>query len=132
MEKKILGSKFFGKKKHIRNSRSSETYLNTSKDKEGRIRIDSFHNKPQYEGHLPSTHFVGEDYGRYAYPTINEKKDGTGYKEQSFNEALEAGEVYRFLSKKRAEKFAHGSWKQGEDRKSAMQAYRNDKNNKKK
>ena len=132
MEKKILASKFFNKKKHIRNSRSSETYLKTRKDKEGRTVIDLFHNKPQYEGHAPSTHFVGEA-GRYAYPTITEKKDGTGYKNQSFDEALEAGEVYRFLSKKRAEKFAHGSWKQGRDRKEAMKGYREyNKENKKK
>ena len=120
MEKKILGSKFFGKKKHIRNSRSSETYLKTNEDNT----VKSFHNKPQYYGHAPSTHYVGEAEGRYAYPTITEKKDGTGYKRQSFDEALKAGEAYRFLSKKRAEKFAHGSWKQGRDRKEAMKGYR--------
>jgi len=127
MEKKILGSKFFGKKKHIRNSRSSETYLEINEDKT----VKSFHNKPQHDEHAPSTHYMGDD-GRYAYPTINEKKDGTGYKRQSFDEALKAGEVYRFLSKKRAEKFAHGSWKQGRDRKEAMKGYREYNKNRKK
>ena len=128
MEKKILGSKFFGKKKHIRNSRSSETYLETNDD--GIVK--AFHNKPNAKSDTrPSTHYM-EHGGRYAFPTITEKKDGTGYKNQSFDEALEAGEVYRFLSKKRAAKFGHGSWKQGKDRKEAMKGYRESKKENKK
>ena len=70
MEKKILGSKFFGKKKHIRNSRSSETFLETNDDKT----VKAFHNKPNAKSDkAPSTHYVGEKFGRYAYPTITEK-----------------------------------------------------------
>ena len=58
-----------------------------------------------------------------AYPSItfegNEKT-----KPQSYKEALEAGEVYEFKRKKRAEKFAAGSWKKGKAKREAMKAYR--------
>jgi hypothetical protein len=43
----------------------------------------------------------------------------------AYNEAKKRGEVFGFKSKKRAEKFAYGSWKQGQDRREAMKAYRN-------
>ena len=127
MEKDKLKKKFFGKKKHIRSIRSSETFLETDENKEP----IAFHNKPQYEGHPSSTHYMTHD-DNYAYPTITEKKDGTGFKKQSFDEALKAGEVYGFLSKKRAAKFGFGSWKKGRDRKEAMQSYREYNKNRKK
>jgi hypothetical protein len=40
------------------------------------------------------------------------------------NETLEAGEVYEFKSKKRAERFAAGSWKKGKEKRTAMAKYR--------
>ena len=127
MEKDKLKKKFLGKKKHIRGIRNSETFLETNENKEP----IAFHNKPQYEGHEPSTHYMRHD-EKHSYPSITEKKDGTGFKEQSFDEALKAGEVYGFLSKKRAAKFGFGSWKQGRDRKEAMKRYREYNKNKKK
>ena len=45
----------------------------------------------------------------YVAPTITTNKDG--YKEQNFDEALAAGEVYEFKNPRRAERFAKGSWK---------------------
>ena len=38
--------------------------------------------------------------------------------------ALAAGEVYEFRKKRRAEKFAFGSWKKGQARREAMKKYR--------
>jgi hypothetical protein len=82
-----------------------------------------------------STHKMeyGEGDGKYKYqvnPTIFPNKDSTwtdleGKGMAAYNEARKRGEVFGFKSKKRAEKFAYGSWKQGQDRKEAMKAYRN-------
>ena len=63
-----------------------------------------------------ATYSGGENNDRYfAAPTITFKGDEPA-RPQSFDEALNAGEVYEFMSKKRAEKFAAGSWKQGKAR----------------
>ena len=115
---KILKRKFFGKKKHARNSRSSETFV----DNKGK-----FHRTPQYEGHLPSTHLMEDDNRRTAWPSITEKKDGTGYKNQRESQALKAGESYGFLFKNNAKKFAKGSWKPGEEGKQVVRDYKAEK-----
>ena len=59
----------------------------------------------------------------YAAPTITFKGDEKA-KPQSFQQALEANEVYEFRSKRRAERFAAGSWKKGKAKREAMKAYR--------
>lgn len=59
----------------------------------------------------------------YAAPTITFKGDEEA-RPQSFKQALDAGEVYEFNIKKRAERFAGGSWKKGKDKRDAMKAYR--------
>ena len=105
-----------GKKKHINSIRTTKTYLDTHEDEKGRVVIDGFNNKPQRDGHKESTHFMSDDGKKEAWPRITEKKDSkgniTGYKEQSYKEALKAGEVYKFLSKKKMIDFAvNGSWK---------------------
>jgi len=110
-----------GKDKHINSIRTTKTYLDTSKDKDGFTVIDAIHNKPQYDGHEPSTHFMEDNNKRKAWPRITETKDSkgniTGYKEQSYKQALKAGEVYKFLSKKKMIDFArNGSWKHSENR----------------
>ncbi len=64
----------------------------------------------------------------YAAPTITFKKNKKE-KPQTFKQALEAGEVYEFRSKRRAERFAAGSWKKGKAKREAMKAYRKRKNN---
>ncbi len=62
----------------------------------------------------------------YAAPTITFKNDEEE-KPQTFRQALEAGEVYEFRSKRRAERFAAGSWKKGKAKREAMKEYRKSK-----
>ena len=62
----------------------------------------------------------------FAAPTITFKGKEKA-KSQNFKQALAAGEVYEFKSKRRAEKFAAGSWKKGAARREAMKAYRKKK-----
>lgn len=52
-------------------------------------------------------------------------------KDKSYKEAEKRGEVFEFKKEKRAEKFAHGSWKKGKDRRDAMKSYRKEKRSKK-
>lgn len=59
----------------------------------------------------------------FAAPTITFKGKEKAMP-QTFNEALAAGEVYEFRSKRRAERFAAGSWKKGKAKREAMKAYR--------
>jgi len=66
----------------------------------------------------------------YAAPTITFKGNEKA-KKQSFKQALEAGEVYEFRSKRKAERFAAGSWKKGKAKREAMKAYRKNKKSKK-
>ena len=82
---------------------------------------------------LPSgkveTHRMGTvsyDGKHYAYPRITFDKEGK-VRNQSFDEAVAAGEVYEFDNFNRANKFAHGSFKQGKDRREAMKIYRTNK-----
>jgi len=99
--------RILGKKKHARNSRSTQTYLST--DNQGNI--ISFNKKPQHKNHKPSTHYMVDDNKKTAWPSITEDGKG-GYKEQSYSEALKAGEVYKFFSNKKMKQFAReGSWK---------------------
>lgn len=83
-----------------------------------------------------STHKMeyGEGDGKYKYqvnPTVFPKEDGTWEdlsesedRMAAYNKAIERGEVFGFKSKRRAEKFAAGSWKKGDDRREAMKNYR--------
>jgi len=74
----------------------------------------------------------GEGSGKYKYqvnPTIFPEKDGSwkdlgGQGNTAYNEAMKRGEVIGFKSKRRAEKFAAGSWKKGPARREAMKNYR--------
>ena len=89
------------------------------------------------EGEKPntvSTHLMVSDIkdnptGIYhVWPSITTNKEG--YKKQTPEQAYEAGEVYQFKNKKKAEKFAHGSWKKGKNKREAMKKYRKSKNKK--
>ena len=51
-------------------------------------------------------------------------------KPQTYRQAVEAGEVYEFKKKKKAERFAAGSWKKGKAKREAMNAYRQTKKTK--
>jgi len=67
----------------------------------------------------------------YAAPTITFKGKEKA-RPQSFDEALAAGEVYEFKSKRRAERFAAGSLKKGKAKREAMKAYRKKRKEKRK
>jgi len=61
--------------------------------------------------HLMSTYTGGKKGKKhFVAPTIAPDKKGV-YKPQSFDQALKRGEVFEFRSKKKADKFARGSWK---------------------
>lgn len=91
-----------------------------------------------------STHVMewgtGNGKGRNKYvanPTIFPNKDGSwtdlGKSEDrmaAYNEAKKRGETFGFRSAKKAEKFAAGSWKKGQDKKDSMKWYREDKKSK--
>lgn len=67
------------------------------------------------------------------YPTIAPKPgkekstDPEDWYEQSPKEAEEKGEMINVSSRRKAERLAAGSWKQGQERKEAMKDYREDK-----
>ena len=58
-----------------------------------------------------------------AHPSITFTKTGKE-KDQSIDEAAAAGELYEFKRKRRAERFAAGSWKKGKEKREAMKAFR--------
>ena len=90
-----------GRKKHIRNLERNKSGRNAT------VKVSTYEGNGRY----------------YAAPTIT-FKGSEKERDQGFDEALAAGEVYEFKSKRRAKKFAAGSWKKGKDRREAMSKYR--------
>jgi hypothetical protein len=81
------------------------------------------------ETHKMEWYDTEDNKGRKRYhvtPSITFDKEGKK-KSQSYEEAKKSGEVYEFKSKRRAERFAAGSWKKGKDKREAMKAYRKKK-----
>ncbi len=58
-----------------------------------------------------------------ANPSINFDNKGKVVP-QNYEQAKERGEVFEFKKKRRAERFAAGSWKKGKDKRKAMEKYR--------
>lgn len=91
------------------------------------------------EGYAPTknneTHLMGlwdgsekfKGKGYTVAPTIRPIDREGNYEEQSIDEAAKRGETFEFKNKRIAERFAAGSWKQGQDRKDAMKNYRKSK-----
>jgi len=83
----------------------------------------------------PQTHRMEEGYltdekGKKTYvvtPSIAPTGKGGKYEPQTYKEAVERGEVFAFKNKRRAERFAAGSWKKGKDKRDAMKQYRKDR-----
>jgi len=99
------------RKKHLRN---------LERNKSGRsatVKMEFFPDEPKIDGR-GKRHYVA--------PSITFKGNEPA-QEQSFQQALDAGEVYEFMNKKKAEKFAAYSWKQGEARKEAKKSFKADK-----
>jgi hypothetical protein len=59
--------------------------------------------------HLMSTYESDGKY--YAAPTITNKTKSGKYKSQSFDEAINAGELFEFDTPEEADAFAKGNWK---------------------
>ena len=59
--------------------------------------------------HLMSTYEGDGKY--YVAPTITNKTESGEYKEQSFDEAVNAGEIFEFNTSEEADAFARGNWK---------------------
>ena len=79
------------------------------------------------ETHRMTSDIKGNPTGKYkVWPSITFDEQGNK-KQQTVQEAYKAGEVYEFKNKKKAQKFAYGSWKKGKDRREAMRQYRRDK-----
>ena len=74
----------------------------------------------------PATHLMANqtvDKKTAVFPTITPISPNN-YKPQNLEEAYKKGEVFEFKNARRAEKFAMGSWKKGQDRRDAMREYR--------
>tara|TARA_S200002703_G_scaffold103098_1_gene89362 strand:- start:179 stop:568 length:390 start_codon:yes stop_codon:yes gene_type:complete len=99
-----------GRKKHARSIREHGHYV------EGQ--------EPGTEStHLMESDIKDNPTGTYhVWPSITTDKEGAY--DQTPEQAYEAGEMYQFKNKKKAEKFAYGSWKKGKDRREAMKDYR--------
>ena len=97
------------RKKHLRNLERNKSGRNAT------VKMEFYPNEPKIEG--------GEKVRHYAAPSITFKGNEPA-KPQSFQQALEAGEVYEFMNKNKAERFAAYSWKQGEARKEAKEDFK--------
>jgi len=97
-------------------------------------------NPLQNEDGTHSTHVMASgESGRSKYPyevnpTVFPNNGGKTWTDlrdnprEAYNEASKRGEMYGFKSAKKAEKFAYGlPWKQGEDKKDARRAYKEEK-----
>ena len=104
-----------GKKKHLRNLPRNKS------GREATVRMSYYPDEKMILNGRKKRH--------YAHPSITFKGEGKS-KPQTFTQALEAGELYEFKKQKRAERFAAGSWKKGEDKREAMKAYRKNKKGK--
>ena len=101
-----------GRKKHARSIRKGV----------GNITDDG-----KIETHRMASDIKGNPTNKYkVWPSITFDKQGKKIP-QSRDEATAAGEMYEFKNKKKAQKFAYGSWKKGKARKEAMKEYRADK-----
>ena len=83
-----------------------------------------------------STHIMedwGPEEGKYKYrvtPSLYQNKDGSWDEKkgkEGYDEAVKRGEVYGFKKRKKALKFAHGSYKKGKDKREAMSYWRKNK-----
>ena len=114
----------FKRKKHLRNLERNKSGRNAT------VKMATYTGETKRTGVKTLGGRRAKVTKHYAAPTITFKGKEKA-KKQSFKEALAAGEVYEFTSKRRAERFAAGSWKKGKAKREAMKAYRQSKRNKK-
>jgi len=104
------------RKKHLRNLERNKSGRNAT------VKMEFYPNEPKVADNGRDKKKVRH----YAAPSITFKGKEKA-KPQSFNEALAAGEMYEFKSKKKAERFAAFSWKKGKIKSGARKAYRSNK-----
>ena len=114
----------FRRKKHLRNLERNKSGRNAT------VKMATYTGETKRTGVKTLGGGRAKVTKHYAAPTITFKGKEKA-RPQSFNEALAAGEVYEFKSKKRAERFAAGSWKKGKAKREAMKAYRRKKKERK-
>ena len=74
--------------------------------------------------HLMVSDVIDNPTGEYhVWPSIYADSKNN-YSDQTEDQAKERGEYFTFKNKKRADKFAYGSWKKGKDKREAMKDYR--------
>ena len=79
------------------------------------------------ETHLMEWGDAEDEKGKKIYiviPSIAPTGKGGKYEPQSYEQAQQRGEVFEFKSQRKAEKFAHGSWKKGKDKRESMKDFR--------
>ena len=98
------------KKTHARNSRGGHTTYVT-----GDPGNYKFHDKPQFDDHEPSSHLMADNDVDEAYPSIYRDKGGN-WSNQSYDQAKQRKEVYKFHGKKANERMINfarkGNWKE--------------------
>ncbi len=114
----------FRRKKHLRNLKRNKSGRNAT------VKMATYTGETKKTGARDGFTGRAKVTKHYAAPTITFKGKEKA-KTQSFKEALAAGEVYEFKSKRKAERFAAGSWKKGKAKREAMKAYRKNKKSKK-
>jgi hypothetical protein len=114
----------FRRKKHLRNLERNKSGRNAT------VKMATYKGEPKRTGVKTLGGRRAKVTKHYAAPTITFKGNEKA-KKQSFQQALEAGEVYEFRSERRAARFAAGSWKKGKAKREAMKAYRKKKKSKK-
>jgi len=97
------------KKRHARRSRGGNiTYVT------GNLGNYQFHDKPQYPGHLQSSHLMADDNEDEAWASIY-RDEGGNWSNQTYNQAVERNEVYKFHGKKAKDRMINfarkGNWK---------------------
>jgi len=101
------------RKKHIRNLARNQS------GRKATVKVATYTGEKKGK----KSKFKSKNKKHYAAPTIT-FKDNEPARPQSFDEALSKGEVYEFKRKRRAERFAAGSWKKGKAKREAMRDYR--------
>jgi len=97
------------KKRHARRSRGGHiTYVT------GDLGNYQFHDKPQYPGHLQSSHLMADNNKDKAWASIY-RDEGGNWSNQTYEQAVERNEVYKKKKKKAKDRMINfarkGSWK---------------------
>ena len=99
----------FKRKKHLRNLERNKSGRNAT------VKMGTYSGETKRTGVRTLGGGRAKVTKHYAAPTITFKGKEKA-KKQSFQQALDAGEVYEFKSKRKAKNFACGSWKKGKSK----------------